>query len=103
MITVIAATFALLMFVFATYAAIEYRREYRARMDAFTLEDEFVADYLNCQDILKCATYKDGQKIIKAFNDRWMGIMRKDRVEYFVKTMTESLEYRIIYNQFSIN
>jgi len=29
--------------------------------------------------------------------------MRKDRVDYFVKTMTESLEYRIIYNQFSIN
>jgi len=37
MITVIAATFALLMFVFVTYAAIEYRREYQARMDAFTL------------------------------------------------------------------
>ena len=103
MITVIAAVFALLMFVLATYAAIEYRREYQARMDAFTLEDEFVADYLNCQDILKYATYKDGQKIIKAFDDRWSGIMRKERVEYFVKTMTESLEYRIIYNQFSIN
>lgn len=103
MITAIAAAFFLLMFAFVTYAALEYRREYKARMDAFTLEDEFVADYLNCQDILKCATYKDGQKIITAFNDRWKGIMRKDRVEYFVKTMTESLEYRIIYNQFSIN
>jgi len=103
MITVIAATFALLMFVFVTYAAIEYRREYQARMDAFTLEDEFVADYLECQDTLKLATYKDGQKIIAAFNDRWNGIMRRERVEYFVKTMTESLEYRIIYNQFSIN
>ena len=103
MITVIAATFALLMFVFVTYAAIEYRREYRARMESFDLEDEFVADYLNCQDILKCATYKDGQKIIKAFNDRWSGIMTRDRIDYFVKTMTESLEYRIIYNQFSIN
>ena len=103
MITVIAATFALLMFVFATYAAIEYRREYKARMDAFTLEDEFVADYLECQDTLKLATYKDGQKIIAAFQDRWSGIMPKDRVDYFVKTMTESLEYRIIYNQFSIN
>ena len=103
MITVIAATFALLMFVFATYAAIEYRREYQARMDAFTLEDEFVADYLECQDTLKIATYKDGQKVIAAFQDRWVGIMRKERVDYFVKTMTESLEYRIIYNQFSIN
>ena len=103
MITVIAATFALLMFVFATYAAIEYRREYQARMDAFTLEDEFVADYLECQDTLKIATYKDGQKVIAAFQDRWIGIMRKERVDYFVKTMTESLEYRIIYNQFSIN
>lgn len=103
MITAIAAAFCLLMFTFATYAALEYRREYKARMDAFTLEDEFVADYLNCQDILKCATYKDGQKIIAAFGDRWKGIMRKERVDYFVKTMTESLEYRIIYNQFSIN
>lgn len=103
MITAIAAAFFLLMFAFVTYAAMEYRREYQARMDAFTLEDEFVADYLNCQDILKCATYKDGQKTIAAFGDRWKGIMRKDRVEYFVKTMTESLEYRIIYNQFSIN
>lgn len=103
MITVIAATFALLMFIFATYAAIEYRREYKARMDAFTLEDEFVADYLECQDSIKLATYKDGQKIIRAFNDRWSGIMSKDRVEYFSKVMTESLEYRIIYNQFSIN
>lgn len=103
MITAIAATFALLMFAFATYAAIEYRREYQARMDAFTLEDEFVADYLECQDTLKIATYKDGQKIIAAFQDRWIGIMRRERVEYFVKTMTESLEYRIIYNQFSIN
>lgn len=103
MITVIAATFALLMFIFVTYAAIEYRREYKARMDAFTLEDEFVADYLQCQDIIKLATYKDGQKIIRAFNDRWSGIMAKDRVEYFTKVMTESLEYRIIYNQFSIN
>lgn len=103
MITVIAATFALLMFIFATYAAIEYRREYKARMDAFTLEDDFVADYLECQDIIKCATYKDGQKIIRAFSDRWSGIMAKDRVEYFTKVMTESLEYRIIYNQFSIN
>ena len=103
MITAIAAAFALLMFVFATYAAIEYRREYQARMDAFTLEDEFVADYLECQDSIKLATYKDGQKIIKAFNDRWSGIMAKDRVEYFTKVMTDSLEYRIIYNQFSIN
>ena len=103
MITVIAATFALLMFIFATYAAIEYRREYKARMDAFTLEDEFMADYLECQDSIKLATYKDGQKIIRAFNDRWSGIMAKDRVEYFTKVMTESLEYRIIYNQFSIN
>jgi len=103
MITAIAAVFCLLMFTFATYAALEYRREYKARMDAFTLEDEFVADYLNCQDILKCATYKDGQKIINAFNDRWNGIMTKDRVEYFTRVMTESLEYRIIYNQFSIN
>ena len=103
MITVIAATFALLMFVFVTYAAMEYRREYKARMDAFTLEDEFVADYLECQDTLKLATYKDGQKIIAAFQDRWSGIMNRERVDYFVKNMTESLEYRIIYNQFSIN
>lgn len=103
MITIAFGLFALLMFVFATYAAIEYRREYNARMDAFTLEDEFVADYLECQDIIKCATYKDGQKIIRAFNDRWKGIMSKDRVEYFSKVMTESLEYRVIYNQFSIN
>ena len=103
MITVIAATFALLMFIFATYAAIEYRREYKARMDAFALEDEFVADYLECQDIIKLSTYKDGQKVIRAFSDRWSGIMAKDRVEYFAKVMTESLEYRIIYNQFSIN
>jgi len=103
MITVIAAIFAIIMFIFVSYAAIEYRREYKARMDAFTLEDEFVADYLDCQDILKLATYKDGQKVIAAFNDRWTGIMRRERVEYFVKTMTESLEYRIIYNQFSIN
>lgn len=103
MITAIAAAFALLMFIFATYAAIEYRREYKARMDAFTLEDEFVADYIECQDSIKLATYKDGQKIIKAFNDRWSGIMAKDRVEYFTKVMTDSLEYRIIYNQFSIN
>lgn len=103
MITVIFGLFALLMFVLATYAAIEYRREYKARMDAFTLEDDFVADYLECQDIIKCATYKDGQKIIRAFSDRWSGIMAKDRVEYFTKAMTESLEYRIIYNQFSIN
>lgn len=103
MITAIAAAFALLMFVFATYAAIEYRREYQARMDAFTLEDEFVADYLECQDTLKIATYNDGQKVIAAFQDRWIGIMRRERVDYFVKTMTESLEYRIIYNQFSIN
>jgi len=103
MITVIAATFALLMFVFVTYAAIEYRREYKARMDAFTLEDEFVVDYLECQDTLKVATYKDGQKIIAAFSDRWKGIMRKERVEYFTKSMTESLELRIIYNHFSIN
>lgn len=103
MITSILAVFALLMFIFATYAAIEYRREYKARMDAFTLEDEFVADYLECQDILKAATYKDGQKIIAAFNHRWSGIMTKKRVEYFTKVMTESLEYRIIYNQFSIN
>ncbi len=103
MITVIAATFALLMFVFVTYAAIEYRREYKARMDAFTLEDEFVADYLECQETLKLATYKDGQKIIAAFQDRWSGIMATDRVDYFVKVMTESLEYRIIYNKFSIN
>ena len=103
MITVIAATFALLMFIFATYAAIEYRREYQARMDAFTLEDEFMADYLECQESIKITTYNDGQKIIRAFNDRWSGIMAKDRVEYFTKVMTESLEYRIIYNQFSIN
>lgn len=103
MITIIFGLFALLMFIFATYAAIEYRREYQARMDAFTLEDEFVADYLECQDIIKLATYKDGQKIIRAFSDRWTGIMAKDRVDYFVKVMTESLEYRIIYNQFSIN
>jgi hypothetical protein len=103
MITAIAATFALLMFVFVTYAAIEYRREYKARMDAFKLEDEFVADYLDCQDTLKVATYKDGQKIIAAFNERWTGIMRRERVEYFSKSMTESLELRIIYNQFSIN
>lgn len=103
MITVIAATFALLMFVFVTYAAIEYRREYKARMDAFTLEDDFVADYLECQDTLKLATYKDGQKVIAAFQDRWIGIMNRERVDYFVKNMTESLEYRIIYNQFSIN
>lgn len=103
MITAIAAVFCLLMFTFATYAALEYRREYQARMDAFTLEDEFVADYLECQDTLKLSTYKDGQKIIAAFNDRWSGIMTKDRVEYFTKVMTESLEYRIIYNQFSIN
>jgi hypothetical protein len=103
MITAIAAAFALLMFVFATYAAIEYRREYNARMDAFMLEDEFVTDYLECQDAIKIATYKDGQKIIAAFSDRWKGIIRKDRVEYFTKVMTESLEYRIIYNQFSIN
>lgn len=103
MITVIAATFTLVMFVFVTYAAIEYRREYKARMDAFTLEDEFVADYLECQDTLKLATYKDGQKVIAAFQDRWIGIMNRERVDYFVKNMTESLEYRIIYNQFSIN
>ena len=103
MITAIAATFALLMFVFVTYAGIEYRREYKARMDAFTLEDEFVADYLECQDTLKVVTYKDGQKVIAAFNDRWTGIMRRERVKYFTKSMTESLELRIIYNQFSIN
>ena len=103
MITVIAATFALIMFIFATYAAIEYPREYKARMDAFTLEDEFIADYLECQYIIKLSTYKDGQKIIRAFSERWSGIMAKDRVEYFTKVMTESLEYRIIYNQFSIN
>ena len=94
MITAIITIIAAIMFVSGLYIAIDYRRQYCARMDRYKVEEEFVQDYLQTQEALKLVTYIDGNSLINAFKERWAEIMERERVDYFVEQMHKSLYLR---------
>lgn len=94
MITIIFGLFVAIIFLFSIAAAIEYRREYHKRMDALMLEDEFVADFMQTQEMLRSTTFADGEKLIAAFRHRWSEVVSTERVEYFVSTLQTSNSYR---------
>ena len=97
MITSIIGVIFLIMFVASLYIAIDYRDKYKARMDMYQLEDEFVQDYLQTQDALKLCTYVEGGRVIEAFDNRWRQVMTAERVDYFVQQMHKSLDLRVLY------
>jgi hypothetical protein len=97
MITSIVGVIFLIMFVASLYIAIDYRDQYKARMDRYQLEDEFVQDYLETQEALKLCNYVEGGRVIEAFNNRWMEVMTTERVDYFVQQMHKSLDLRVLY------
>jgi len=94
MITIILGLVVAIMFVAGLVAAIEYREAYQKRMDAMQLEDEFVADFMETQEILRSCTYANGQRVIEAFRNRWTEVISDDRIEYFVSTLQTSNSYR---------
>ena len=98
MITIIFGLFVILMLIFVSVSAIEYRKQYEKRMDIFALEDEFVGDFCQVREMLPACTKNDAQKLIKSFQDRWTGIIDEERVHYFVQQMNTTADLRMTYS-----